>query len=58
MSTALAILEAARVLAPLIEELAEYITGRGGYPPSLVNVPDPIKSRIAADARAARLRAK
>jgi len=54
----MAMLEAARVLAPLIEELAAYITGRGGYPPSLVNVPDPLKSRIAADARAARLRAK
>jgi hypothetical protein len=57
MSLAIAILEAAKVLAPLIEELAQYILGKGEFPASLVNVPDPLKSRIAADARMAKIQA-
>ena len=49
---------AAKIIAPLAEDLVPYITGQGPLPEWFRKVPCPTRSRLALEAREARLTLK
>lgn len=52
MPTVISVLQAAQILAPLIEKLIDALS-KGQIPDFVSTLPDPLKSRIALEARKA-----